>query len=155
MRTTWARGQHPAPARCPLSYALETEVVSTPGTKLCAKLATRLEQRVTVLEKLIIFCTQTPAGRRVWKGEGSWGCVGFMQSVSSTLNNDFYRCPCRQRRRRRAAMPSGQVYEFFFYHSPSPYFPPLPAHTLLPVLAKLCRLIKLLYSLERENCQLA
>lgn len=39
----------------------------------------------------------------------------FMQSVSSTLNNDFYRCPCR----RRAAMPSGQVYELFYHSSTS------------------------------------
>lgn len=72
-----------------------------------------------------------------------------MQSVSSTLNNDFYRCPCR----RRAAMPSGQVYELFFIIPPPP--PPaasMPAQKLdsLTVVAKLCRLIKLLYSLERK-----
>lgn len=67
-----------------------------------------LEQRVTVLEKLIIFCTQA-------EGERARGVGGrFMQSVSSTLNNDFYRCPCR----RRAAMPSGQVYELFYHSTP-------------------------------------
>lgn len=70
-----------------------------------------------------------------------------MQSVSSTLNNDFYRCPCR----RRAAMPSGQVYELF-YHSTPRNLPSMPAQELdsLTVVAKLCRLIKLLYSLERK-----
>lgn len=73
----------------------------------------------------------------------------FMQSVSSTLNNDFYRCPCR----RRAAMPSGQVYELFLsFHTPQPLPPSMPAQELdsLTVVAKLCRLIKLLYSLERK-----
>lgn len=59
-----ARGQHPLPSSCPAPHS-KTEVVSMPGMKLCAKLATRQrEQRVTVLEKLIIFCTQTPARGR-------------------------------------------------------------------------------------------
>lgn len=108
-----------------------------------------LEQRVTVLEKLIIFCTQAEEEAREGRGVGG----RFMQSVSSTLNNDFYRCPCR----RRAAMPSGQVYELFLsFHTPQPPPPPpplsMPAQELdsLTVVAKLCRLIKLLYSLERK-----
>lgn len=74
-----ARGQHPLPS--PAALTRKTEVVSMPGMKLCAKLATRQrEQRVTVLEKLIIFCTQTPE-----RGEGvRWVVVvvGFIQSVS-------------------------------------------------------------------------
>lgn len=73
-----------------------------------------------------------------------------MQSVSSTLNNDFYRCPCR----RRAAMPSGQVYELFlsFLHLLLLLLRCRHRSSLdsLTVVAKLCRLIKLLYSLERK-----
>lgn len=108
MRPTWARGE----CDCPTLLHCHLPPLLTNGSCLHAGHETLRET-----------CHQ--GWNNVWQSWKSWlffarrlrkwererrGVFGrFMQSVSSTLNNDFYRCPCR----RRAAMPSGQVYELF------------------------------------------
>lgn len=133
-----------------------TDVVSTPGTKLCGELATVKQARVgwQSCKSWLFF------SRRCGLGEAE------SEIVASTVNNDFcHRSP--------SELPPAKLTYFFIcrplesggrslaFGFPAPGSCILgrdslsTSHYRSAVVAKLCRLIKLLNSLERENCQLA
>lgn len=144
MRPTWARGECDCPLPlCPtFLHCWQTEVVSTPGTKLCAKLATRAGTTCDSPGKVDYFLhAGWGRGRK-----GGWVDVSCSRFLVHWIMTFTVVLVVVELRCLRAKFTS------FFIIPPPP--PPLtmPAQWLdsLTVVAKLCRLIKLLYSLERK-----